>query len=73
MSVKILILIGLLFTVVTSRSVKFSVVAFGKSVSVDVAGTKYSLKKYSTYAPVYQATISVKDEEVKYEKKKKIK
>ncbi|KAG4093938.1 hypothetical protein H8356DRAFT_1293817 [Neocallimastix lanati (nom. inval.)] len=66
MSVKILILIGLLFTVVTSRSVKFSVVAFGKSVSVDVAGTKYSLKKYSTYAPVYQATISVKDEEVNY-------
>jgi len=63
---KLLLLIALLLTVVASRDVKFSVVAFGKSVSVNIDGKSYSLKKYSDYAPVYQSTISVSSSNVSY-------
>jgi len=66
MLAKLLFLIALLLTVVSSRDVKFSVVAFGKSVSVKIDGKSYTLKKYSEYAPVYQSTISVGSSDVSY-------
>jgi len=67
MYIKFLFLFALLLTVVAaSRSVKFSVVAFGKTVSVKIDGKLYTLKKYSSYAPVYQSTLSVSDSSFSY-------
>ncbi|ORX84956.1 hypothetical protein BCR32DRAFT_230104 [Anaeromyces robustus] len=66
MLLRYLFLFALLVTIAASRSVKFSVVAFGKSVSVKIGSQSYSLKKYSSYAPVYQGTITVGNADVSY-------
>ncbi|ORX55398.1 hypothetical protein BCR36DRAFT_410326 [Piromyces finnis] len=57
---------SLLITIVASRNVKFSVVAFGSSVSVKINEKYYTLEKYSSYAPVYQSVISIDDTNVSY-------
>jgi len=45
-----------------ARSVKFSLIALNATnVKVKIGSTSYTLRKYSTYAPVYQATLTVSD------------
>ncbi|ORX55397.1 hypothetical protein BCR36DRAFT_347197 [Piromyces finnis] len=64
---KNLFLILAFIALAAARSVKFSLIALNaQNVSVKIGSKSYNLKRYSTYAPVYQATLTVSDSELTY-------
>jgi len=63
---KILLFIALNVVLIYARNVKFSVIAFGSSVSVKIGSEIYIMKKINKYTPVYTYTASLTDGTQRY-------
>jgi len=56
---KFLLFIALNIALIYARTVKFSVIAFGKKVEVKIGSTKYTMTKINKYDPVFQYSASL--------------